>query len=249
MERLSIFETKMDKVLDWSKYLLSITPVNGEVKEISSRKNLELIFFNHPLKSKQLKPKKFYVAEHPIYKNKCFVAAGENYELFPFSVNSALKKTTNLREYLHSACRWIVKDQVNYKKNQIIQKIGLMCQKTGKYLARKNLHLHHEAPYEFNIICDSFLKAKNIKLHESIFKYDRKGVLLFKDQSLIYEFLKYHARFLNDGHVSLVSGKINQKLGTSFKFKNVVPAIATATASEINGRSFSQLNLFLQEEA
>ena len=41
MERLSIFETKMDKVLDWSKYLLSITPVNGEVKEISSRKNLE----------------------------------------------------------------------------------------------------------------------------------------------------------------------------------------------------------------
>ena len=61
MERLSIFETKMDKVLDWSKYLLSITPVNGEVKEISSRKNLELIFFNHPLKSKQLKPKKFYL--------------------------------------------------------------------------------------------------------------------------------------------------------------------------------------------
>ena len=93
---------------------------NGEVKEISSRKNLELIFFNHPLKSKQLKPKKFYVAEHPIYKNKCFVAAGENYELFPFSVNSALKKTTNLREYLHSTCRWIVRDQVNYKKNQII---------------------------------------------------------------------------------------------------------------------------------
>ena len=46
MERFSIFETKMDKVLDWSKYLLSITPVNGEVKEISSRKNLELIFFN-----------------------------------------------------------------------------------------------------------------------------------------------------------------------------------------------------------
>ena len=49
MERLSIFETKMDKVLDWSKYLLSITPVNEEVKEISSRKNLELIFSNHPL--------------------------------------------------------------------------------------------------------------------------------------------------------------------------------------------------------
>ena len=50
-------------------------------------------------------------------------------------------------------------------------------------------------------------------------------------------------------HVSLVSGKINQKLGTSFKFKNVVPAVATASASGINGRSFPQLNLFLQEEA
>ena len=76
--------------------------MNEEVKEISSRKP-RANFSNHPLKSKQLKPKTFYVAEHPFYKNKCFVAASENYELFPFSIN-AVSKTTNLREYLHGTC-------------------------------------------------------------------------------------------------------------------------------------------------
>ncbi len=201
----------MQYITDWSKHLLDITPLEGEIREPSSWKILEQIFNNHPFKSKCISPKKFIVAKHPLYNIKCFVAVGENYELFPFSIQNALKKTVNLREYLHATCRRIVKDQVNCKKERIIKETGSICQKTGKTYEPKELHLHHEPPYEFNIICDSFLKAKNIELHEKIFKYDDQGLLKFNDNSLKYEFLKYHARFLNDGHVSLINSKINQK--------------------------------------
>ena len=85
MSKNSIFETKMNDVTEWSNHLLNTVPVDGEIKDICSRKNLEQIFYNHPLKSRCIKPEKFIVTRHPIYNNKCFAAIGENMELFPFS--------------------------------------------------------------------------------------------------------------------------------------------------------------------
>jgi len=245
MNRNSIFETKMDTVLDWSNYLLNTVPVAGEIKDICSRKNLEQIFYNHPLKSKCIKPKKFIVIRHPVYNNKCFAAIGENMELFPFSVkNNAIKGNVNLRDILHQLCRRIVKDQVFFKKERLIQKIGLVCQKTGNTYPKKDLHLHHEPPYEFNIICDSFLKSKGAALNENLFKYDHLGKLAFNNADFKYEFLKYHARFLNDGHVSLISSQLNQKLGASYKFKNVAFAATGRIHISVAGDHSTQFNLF-----
>lgn len=245
MNRNSIFETKMSTVLDWSNYLLKTLPVDAEVKDICSRKNLEQIFNNHPLKSKCIRPKKFVVTKHPIFNNKCFAAIGENMELFPFSIKSnAAKGTINLRDTLHQLCRKIVKDQVFFKKEKIIQKIGLVCQKTGNTYPKKDLHLHHEPPYEFNIICDSFLKSKGVELNENLFKYDHLGELAFNNADFKYEFLKYHARFLNDGHVSLVSSQLNQKLGASYKFKNVASAATSTIHISVARDHSTQFNLF-----
>ncbi len=245
MNRNSIFETKMETVLDWSNYLLNTVPVAGEIKDICSRKNLEQIFYNHPLKSRCIKPEKFIVIRHPVYNNKCFAAIGENMELFPFSVkNNAVKGNVNLRDILHQLCRRIVKDQVFFKKEGLIQKNGLVCQKTGNTYPKKDLHLHHEPPYEFNIICDSFLKSKGAALNENLFKYDHLGELAFNNADFKYEFLKYHARFLNDGHVSLVSSQLNQKLGASYKFKNVASAAASPIHIPVAGDHSTQFNLF-----
>ena len=245
MNRNSIFETKMSTVLDWSNHLLNTVPVDSEIKDICSRKNLEQIFNNHTLKSRCIIPKKFIVTRHPIYNNKCFAAIGENMELFPFSVkNNAIKGNINLRDILHQLCRKIVKDQVFFKKERLIQKIGLVCQKTGNTYPKKDLHLHHEPPYEFNIICDSFLKSKGAALNENLFKYDHLGELAFNNADFKYEFLKYHARFLNDGHVSLVSSQLNQKLGASYKFKNVASAATSPIHIPVGGDHSTQFNLF-----
>ena len=249
MERNSIFETKMNNVLDWSKHLLNTIPINGEIKDLSSKRNLKQIFNNHPLKSKCINPQRFIVTRHPVYKNKCFAAVGENMELFPFSMKNAMQSRINFRSTLHQLCRMIVKDQVFYKKENIIKKIGLVCQKTGNVYPKKNLQLHHEPPYEFNIICDSFLKSNGVQLNESLFKYDNLGELSFNDTKLKYEFLKYHARFLNDGHVSLVSSKINQKLGTSYKFKNTVLDKSDKMQIIFKVAHSVQLNLFSELEA
>lgn len=245
MNRNSIFETKMNAVTEWSDHLLNTVPVDGEIKDICSRKNLELIFYNHPLKSRCIKPEKFIVTRHPIYNNKCFAAIGENMELFPFSIkNNAIKGNVNFRDILHKLCRRIVKDQVYFKKERMIQKIGLVCQKTGNTYPKKDLHLHHEPPYEFNIICDSFLKSKGAELDENLFKYNHLGELAFDNTDFKYEFLKYHARFLNDGHVSLVSSELNQKLGVSYKFKNIASAATNTIHIPVAGDHLTQYNLF-----
>ena len=210
MSKNSIFETKMNDVTEWSNHLLNTVPVDGE--DICSRKNLEQIFYNHPLKSRCIKPEKFIVTRHPIYNSKCFAAIGENMELFPFSVkNNAIKVNLNLRDILHKLCRRIVKDQVFFKKEKIIQRIGLVCQKTGNTYPKKDLHLHMNLLTNLILFVTAFLKVKEQNLMKIFL-----NIIILVNLLLImhfkYEFLKYHARFLNDGHVSLVSSELNQKL-------------------------------------
>ena len=119
------------------------------------------------------------------------------------------------------------------------QNFGLKCQKSNIYYPKSELHLHHEPPYEFNVVCDSFIKMKGLELSIELFKEGYDNELEFSNIEHKYEFLKYHAKILNDGHVSLIHKNINQKLGSSYQFKNDNVPLDTSSSN-----STVQLNLF-----
>ena len=233
-------EIPLNHIREYTNNILSIHPVGSEIRNLKYVKDLREIFDNHPWKKIPAGSYKIIVGKHKIYNNKCFYIIGEGGERYSFSSKNASHSISlNPRMILNDICRNIVSEQVQFKKLEIIKNFGQKCQKSNIYYPKSELHLHHEPPYEFNVVCDSFIKLKGLELSIELFKEGYDNELEFSTIEHKYEFLKYHAKILNDGHVSLIHKKINQKLGSSYQFKN-----DNVPLDSSNPNSNVQLNLF-----
>lgn len=81
--------------------------------------------------------------------------------------------------------------QINSKKGHV------KCQETGELHKWENLVVDHRQPNTFSIIVDRFKEVKQIEVNKIEYYYDDGNKLLFKDQSLMQDFMNYHKEKAN----------------------------------------------------
>ena len=220
MKQETIFNTPFSYLKELAEYIFETTEVGSKITNPQIRQTLKSVYDKHPWKPDILEPYDLIVKRDKWNKRKCFAIISSEGKCYSFSLKHSLKnRSVNIREYLLENCRNIVSADIFKKRENIIKKHGLKCQKTNQYLPRHELHLHHESPYEFNIICDLFLLENNLRLDASLFESNDNGELQFKNSNVTKLFRQFHQKFL-DQHVCLISKKINLKSGTRFKFQN-----------------------------
>ena len=243
MTQKTIFETPFNKVNEFARFVLDNTDVGTKIKFDFTKNILKQIYDNHPLKPSISEPFEIMVVLKKPYKNKCFAIVSPNGFVYTFSIKNALKsKPINIRHIVNSLFRKAISKDVLKRKNNLINLHGLTCQKSGIVFKKSDLTLHHESPYEFNIISDLFLIEHNLTLNSDLLIINANGEFCFKNNKLCSLFRDFHKKFLFS-HTSLVSKKYNEVLGSRFKFKNENFHI-TKSFIQTHITPTSQLNLF-----
>lgn len=81
--------------------------------------------------------------------------------------------------------------QLNSKKGQV------KCQETGELHKWVDLVVDHRQPNTFSMIVDRFKEVKQIDVNKIEYDYDEGNKLLFKDQTLMEDFVNYHKEKAN----------------------------------------------------
>lgn len=81
--------------------------------------------------------------------------------------------------------------QLNSKKGQV------KCQETGELHKWIDLVVDHRQPNTFSVIVDRFKEVRQIDVNKIEFDYDEGNKLLFKDKTLMEDFVNYHKEKAN----------------------------------------------------
>jgi len=96
----------------------------------------------------------------------------------------------------NKACRNSIQEdliavkQEYFDKNSIKGKVK--CQETGQLSNWTELAIDHRQPHTFSIIVDRFKEVNKIDLEKIEYTSNEENQIIFKDESLIQEFIKYH---------------------------------------------------------
>jgi len=220
MNNNTIFGTSFATVKNFAKFVLKTTNAGEEIKFEFSRSILKKIYDNHPFKPPISGEYKIVVVRKKPFNTKCFAIISPEQALYTFSVKNALKKKAlNLRQEINILLRKAISKDIIKRKEDLINNFGLFCQKSGRPYEWSELTLHHESPYEFNVICDLFLIEQKLNLSSDLLKINSEGKFVFKDEIINSKFKYFHRKFLTT-HTSLVSRKYNETQGSRFKFSN-----------------------------
>ncbi|MFN3783960.1 MAG: DUF3223 domain-containing protein [Spirosomataceae bacterium] len=99
------------------------------------------------------------------------------------------------------ACRNAIQNDmrlVKLKYFQLNSKKGLVrCQETGELHKWVDLVVDHRQPNTFSMIVERFKELKQIDVNKIEYDFDEGNKILFKDQSLMQDFVNYHKEKAN----------------------------------------------------
>ena len=243
MAAKSIWGTSVKDSLAYLRAILALYKVGTVIDDRHFKEDLLEVFKNHPYKT-ALPPCEVVVTHNQQYgkQSKCFGIIDSTQELILFSIQNVAVKPFNLSAEIAKIFRFYVSNDLQQKKERLIEQYGLICMKDKVSCDRSSLTLNHDHPYEFNKIVETFLRSNSIVLNENLLELSSNQQLVFKDTSLLEKFRVYHKTFLNDGYVSLLSKSNNSKLGTSHRFKPML--IEKPNFNSAHTWQKSQLSLF-----
>ena len=206
--------------LDCKLYLEHIKKLypNGEyIKDAFIKKDLVSIFKNHKFKKLNGEKLEVKIVMHPLYSNRCFFIKDETEKNFLFSIdNLKVTKEINWIEELAKILRNSIRKDIIKIKSRLLKENGPYCKVIGRKFNTKDLVIDHMPPYNFNIIMDTWIKSKELKVDSKAFKVNQYGILDLVDEKLKIDFRVYHSN-ISKGHLRLISKKVNRFLSAEFK--------------------------------
>ncbi len=141
---------------------------------------------------------------------------------YPSAVNA---KGKSLLQEFSEACRESVGQSLEEAKKRFFEQYGdkdgkVECEVTGVKIATYESHLDHKKPMTFQVIVQTFIAGRGIKLDRSMLSIpqDNQFVATFEDRDIEKAFREYHGKV---AQLRIISAKKNLSLGGSERMTKI----------------------------